>query len=124
MGVSELMNRVMVITESLNLKEPARIMSKKNIGCLIVMKKDKITGIITERDVLKNIDKLNKKVSNVMSKDVITVEHDRHIDDDAELMSLNKVKRLPVVNKNKIIGIITATDLLAHCESLNDSFFF
>jgi len=68
MKVKEIMNRVLVIDSDIALKKAAEIMSKKGIGCLVVMKGKKVEGIITERDILKNISSLNKKISSVISK--------------------------------------------------------
>ena len=54
MRVSEIMNKVVVIDSDMTLKEAAKVMSKNGIGCLTFLKKGKIKGIITERDILKN----------------------------------------------------------------------
>jgi len=124
MRISEVMNKAFVIDAKTSVKEAARIMSDKGIGSLIVMKGDKIEGIITERDVLKNISGLGKKVADVMSKNVITIEKGDSLENAAELMAEKKIKRLPVVSKGELVGIVTATDVLANSDSLNEDFFF
>lgn len=122
MKVSELMKKAVAVDENITLKDSAKIMSQKQIGSLIVVKGEKIAGIITERDVLKNIDKLSSRLSEVMSKNVITISPKKSIDEAALLMSESKIKRLPVVDKGELAGIITATDILAHSDALNEDF--
>jgi CBS domain-containing protein len=97
-------------------------MSDKNIGSLIVMGKEKIIGIITERDILKSVSDMNKKVEKVMSKGVVTIDDRETIDNAALVMAKNKIKRLPVLKKGNLVGIITATDVLANSGSLNEEF--
>lgn len=122
MKVNDIMNKAIAVEHEISLKEAAQIMSKRNIGSLIVLKKDKIAGIITERDIMKNICSIDKKISSVMSKNVITIDHDDSIDNTALLMTGHKIKRLPVLEKGKLIGIITATDIVANSDILNEDF--
>lgn len=122
MNVGEIMNKVLVIDKNIKLKEAASIMSKRGIGCLIIVNKEKIAGIITERDVLRNVDRLNSSISEVMSKNVINVDEHESLDRAAVLMSENNIKRLPVIHKGNLVGIVTATDLLANSDSLNENF--
>lgn len=124
MKISEVMNKAFVIDDNISLKEAAKLMSGKNVGCLTVMKKNKVIGIITEKDVMKNVSKLGSRVSEIMSKNVLTIGKNDSIEEAAELMAEKKIKRLPVVDKGELIGIITATDILAHCEDINEDFFF
>ena len=118
------MNKVIAIDHDVSLKEASKIMSNRNIGCLIVLKKNKVVGIITERDVLKNISSLGRKISGAMSKGVITIDHDESLDNAALVMTEKKIKRLPVMDKEKLVGIITATDIVANSDLLNEDFFF
>lgn len=122
MKVTEIMNKAMVVDDDISVKQAARIMSDKGIGCLLIMHNDKVVGIITERDVMKNVDKLNNKVSSIMSKNVIVIEGNENLDEAAELMKEHNIKKLPVMNKGKLVGIITATDLIANSNSLNENF--
>jgi len=124
MKIKEIMNKAIAIDHDLSVREAARIMSNRNIGSLIVLKKNKIAGIITERDVLKNIGSLGKKISGVMSKSVITIGHNDSLDNAAILMTEKQIKRLPVIDKDKLVGVITATDLVANSDVLNEDFFF
>jgi len=123
MRVEKVMKKAMVI-ENMSLREAAKIMSEKGIGSLIIMKDNKIVGIITERDIMKNISKLDKKVYDIMSKEVITVSPNETLDEAADIMAEHKIKRLPVVEDDQLLGIITATDIIANSDTLNEDFFF
>jgi len=124
MKVNEVMNKVMAVDSDINLKQAAKILSDKNIGSIVVLKKDKILGIITEKDIINNISNLGKKISNIMTKQVITIDHNDSLDNAALIMASHKIKRLPVVDKEKLVGIITATDIIANSDILNEDFFF
>ena len=122
MKVSELMKKAIEVEENISLRNAAKIMSEKAIGSLIVVKGEKIAGIITERDILKNVDQLSSKLSKIMSKNVITISPKKSIDEAGLLLSESKIKRLPVVDNGEIVGIITATDIIVHSDALNEDF--
>lgn len=121
--VSKIMNKAFIVDDNVTLKSAAKMMSDKNIGSLLIVKDGKIKGIITERDILKNISKLNSKVSLVMSKKVITIEAEEKIEEAIGIMSENKIKRMPVMKDGKLAGIITATDIIAHAKEINEEEF-
>jgi len=124
MKVSEAMNKAVTVESKMKLEEAAGVMSKKNIGSLVVMDNDKIAGIITESDITRNVKKLGSRVAEIMSKNVTTIGADDALDSAALLMSKRKIKRLPVVRNGKLAGIITITDLIANSSELNEGFFF
>ncbi len=124
MRIKEIMNKALVVDHDISLKEAAAIMSEKNIGGVVAVKNGKIIGIISEKDIVKNVDKINKKISAVMSKNVVTIDEEEDLDEAAMLMKKNKIKRLPVTREGKLVGIITSTDLIANCDELNEEFLF
>ena len=123
MKVSQIMRKAMVIDDTIKVKDAAMMMSKSNTGSLIVIKNNKVMGIITERDILKNISELKSKVSKVMTKKVVTINPDAEIDETKNIMLTNKIKKIPVVDEKKLVGIVTITDILAHSEGVNDDEF-
>jgi len=123
MLIKEIMKRPLVVEKDISLTEAANIMGAKGIGSLLFVSKDKIRGIVTERDLIKNFSK-HEKISQIMTMKVVTAEPDESLDRAAEIMRSNKIKRLPVVSGGKLVGIITLTDILANFEALEEEFFF
>lgn len=124
MKVSEIMHSPVSIEDNLSLKEAAKTMSEKKIGSLIIIRDKRIVGILTENDIITNIQHLETQVSKVMSKNVVTIDSQENISNAAIIMGKNKIKRLPVLKKDALVGIITATDLLANSEEIDEPFFF
>lgn len=124
MNVADIMSKAVIINEDLSLKEVVDIMADKGIDTIIVIKENEIQGIITDGDVIKNISKKDSHTFNIMSRNVITINDKESIDNAAIMMSENKIKRLPVLNKGKLVGIITATDIIENSDELNEDFFF
>ncbi len=111
-----MVKEVITVDEKSTVKEAADIMNKFEIGCLIVTKDGKANGILTERDLLKRVlsDARNPKttkVGAVMSKPLIVVEPDMDLEEAAKLMFKLKIKKLPVVQDGRLMGLVTLTDL-------------
>lgn len=105
------------------LREVIQKMIKFNIGSVIVMKRGKPTGIITERDVLESLVEINRSMDlteakDIMSGPLITIEEYADIEQASKLMLKNKIKKLPVVNDGNLIGIITTSDIVRATELL------
>ena len=123
MLVKEIMKRPFVVEKDVSLAEAAEIMSNKGIGSLLFVSGDKIKGIITEGDLIKNFGK-HEKISQVMTSKVKAIMPEDGLDRALEVMRENKIKRLPVVNGGKLVGFITLTDVMANFEALEEDFFF
>jgi CBS domain-containing protein len=116
MRVSEIMTGAAVIDASDDtLVEAARKMWKQQTGSLLVVDGDDLVGIITERDVLKAvavgtpID--DTPISEVMSKDVITVGPGTSLREAAKVMAERWIRHLPVVDNGKLVGVLSQRDL-------------
>ncbi len=109
---------VVSISVDHSIFEAAQLMTSHHIGCVVVIEGEKLAGIVTERDFVRRVvaEKLplDTKVSEVMSNPVITVNSDALIKEAASLMASNKVRRLPVLEQNKITGIIVGADIVRH----------
>lgn len=109
-------HRVVTAKSELTLREASRVMKELRIGSLVVMEEDKIVGILTSTDLLKAVadgkDPEQVRLSEVMSPNVVTVKPDTPLEDAVELMVDKKVKRLPVVEDGKLVGIVTASDII------------
>jgi CBS domain-containing protein len=107
---------VMTIDENSTVKEAAEVMNKFEIGCLIAIRKGKAMGIITERDLLKRVvadarDATKTKVKDVMSSPLVVVEPNLNLEDAVRLMFQMKIKKLPVVEEKRLVGLVTLTDI-------------
>jgi len=117
MLVRDIMRKeVMTAKPDATVKEAAAAMSRLHIGSLVVVAEEKIVGIVTERNVLTAIasgkDPELTTVEEVMAKNVITIKPDEKIDTAVALMAEHKIKKLPVVDGGKLVGIITASDII------------
>jgi CBS domain-containing protein len=117
MLVRDIMNKDVVAVEpEITVKEAAKIMSKFHIGSLVILKNKKIVGIITERDILDSVaqgkDAELTTVEEIMTKNVVTIAPDKNIEDAVNLMAEHKIKKLPVVDVDKLVGIVTASDII------------
>lgn len=123
MLVKELMRQAVVVDRDIPLAEAARIMSEKKIGSLMLVAKTKLKGIVTERDVLKNFGK-SKKISECMADKVITIGPKESVNDALAVMQEHQIKRLPVIQNDELVGIISLTDIAFHVDELDGDFFF
>lgn len=117
MLLKDVMNReVVVINPKISLREAARTMCEKHIGSLIVLEEGDIVGIITQTDILKAVaeekDLDTTLVEDVMNKKVYTIDYEKTVEDAVNLMMEKRIKRLPVTKEGKLVGIITASDII------------
>ena len=117
MRISTLMEHpVQKIDEGSTVQKAAEIMGKKRIGALLVTKNDKVTGIVTERDIMskiiaKKLDLEKINVKDIASKPLITVDKDTDAEKVIELMVEKKVLRIIITDKEEIIGIFSTSDV-------------
>ena len=111
---------VITIDEDATIKEAAEIMNKNEISCLIALRKGRAKGIITERDLLKRIiveaknpEKTN--VGKVMSSPLEVVAIATDLEKALRLMFRKKIKKLPVLEDDSILGLVSLTDI-ARCQ--------
>jgi CBS domain-containing protein len=115
-----MITEVITIDENASVKDAANIMNKYEIGSLIAVRKGKAIGIITERDLLKRVivDAKNAKktkVSEAMSSPLEVIAAGTDLEEAIRLMFQKKIKKLPVVDKTRLIGLVSLTDI-ARCQ--------
>jgi CBS domain-containing protein len=99
-----------------------KLMAARNIGAVLVMDRDKLVGIITERDyarkgVLAGRLAKDTPVRDTMSKDVLTVTPTRTVQQCMAMMTERQIRHLPVVESGKILGVLSIRDLVAEVVS-------
>ena len=117
MKVSDMMSRdVLVASPTQSIRDAAKIIAKIDVGVLPVGENDRLIGMITDRDIAIRAVAEGKvpatKVREVMSNEVLYCFDDQDLDEVARNMGDTKVRRLPVVNREKrLVGIISLGDL-------------
>lgn len=124
--VKDMMKKQIIsIDISLTVKEAAKMMEDAGVSCLVVTSKNIPVGILTERDFVTRITSLDKSsstpVQNVMSLPLVTVSPSDTARKLAELMKEKKIHKVPVIEGNSLVGIVTATDLIRKCVIDSDS---
>ena len=97
--------------------EAIRLMAEHHIGALLVMKGDELSGIVSERDYARKVILLGRSSSatpvwQIMSAPVHTVSAEQTVDDCMRLMTQQRVRHLPVVERGHVIGVISIGDLV------------
>jgi CBS domain-containing protein len=111
-----MVREVITVDENSTAKEAIDIMNEFQIGSLIVLEGGKAVGIVTERDFLRRViagtkDVMSIKVKEIMTTPLVVVEPSMDLEEAVKLMFQNKIKKLAVVNANKLVGIISLTDI-------------
>ena len=117
-----MVSNVVTIDPDKTARDAARLMADNGISSVIVMKGNEIIGIVTERDLVRKVcanDISSSKVSitSVMSSPVITAESDLPIEAAVQRMFNNRIRRLPVVEDGRLVGIVTISDIAKHMRT-------
>jgi len=108
---------VVTIRPDATVYEAIKVMAEKRIGSLVVTENEEIKGIFTERDLIsrvlaKDLDPKKTTVKEVMTPaPLVTIDPDAEVSEAALLMVRRRIRRLPVIEDGKLVGIITAADL-------------
>jgi CBS domain-containing protein len=111
-----MVKEIITIDENASVKEAADIMNQFEIGSIIATRKGKAVGIITERDLLKCIVAEGKnvrktRVKGIMSSPLVVITPNTDLEEAARLMFEKKIKKLPVIDQNRLVGLISLTDI-------------
>lgn len=115
--VKDVMSKnVKTISPSMSMAEAAKLMKKNRIGSLVVVEGSKPVGIITERDLAYKIIAeergVDTKVREAMTKDLKTIAPEKSIKEAAKLMAAHVIRRLPVVEGGKLVGLVSIEDIM------------
>jgi CBS domain-containing protein len=122
--VKDLMTRdVKVVGPDTSVKEVVAAMNKFGVGSMIVVQDDKPVGVISERDVLRRVVEpcLSPEAvtaGQIMTSPVVTICESASIDEAVKLMAKRRVRKIPVMKKEKLVGIITYTDIVSKVLSM------
>jgi len=110
-------SNVISVSPSESVLGAIKLMAEKGIGALVVMQGAKLAGVITERDyarkvILKDKSSHNTPVSEIMSADVVTATLDDSVDHCMNMMTDRRIRHLPVVESDRVVGMISIGDLV------------
>lgn len=110
-------NKVSYVAPNISVVEALEIMAEQNIGSLVVLENDSFIGIITERDYSRKIVLMGRSssdtpVSEIMSTEFPAVKPNDTIEKCMQLMSLNRIRYLPVIDNGTLSGIISMNDVV------------
>ena len=108
---------VFTTTSDKSLLEIAKLLRQHGIGCIVIVRDDKIAGIVSERDLLRAIGQagpkvLEQPVSDFMTKTVITAREADTVDQLMAEMTKRRFRHMPVVEKDRLIGLVSIGDLV------------
>ena len=111
-----MVSEVVVLDENFSAKKAAEIMAQEGVSAIIVTAEGKANGILTERDILKRIvaeDKNSRKtkVKEIMTSPLVTIGPSTDLEEAAQLMFEKKIKNLPVIHENRLVGLISLQDI-------------
>ncbi|MCD1294436.1 histidine kinase [Methanocella sp. CWC-04] len=124
--VSDVMSRRLITADvSETADRLGSIMSEAKVGCIIITKGARPVGIVTERDIVVKIVSKNLLPSTVVAEDImsrplITITPDKSVELASREMSRRRIRRLPVVQGNKLIGLVSDSDLMMVSSELSE----
>ena len=124
--VNQVMSKkVLTAEKSTSLQDAAQKMNQLNVGCVIVTDISKPIGIVTERDFVTKVAAegrpLFTEISEVMSSPLITIEPEETIWEASEIMKEKLIHKLPVIEEDQVIGVITTSDIVRISSIGSDS---
>lgn len=124
--VSDIMKKqVISIDSSLTVQDAAKMMADSQVGCLVVVDKNRPVGILTERDFVTKVALFEKspatQVREIMTFPLVTISPKETAVKLADLMKEKKIHKVPVTDGDRLVGIVTATDLVRKCMVDSDS---
>jgi len=126
-SLQEIMSKnVATITPQQSVAEAAQIMSQHNIGSIPVVQNGQCVGIVTDRDITlraaaKGVDSTTTKIESIMSKNVVTATPQMDVHEASKLMADKQIRRLPIVENNKLTGIIAIGDIAVENRYQNEA---
>jgi len=107
--------KVVTVPVTMKTIDALEAMVKRSVGSVVILERGKLYGIITERDIVRKITKdfdyLDRRLSETATKPVITVQPDTTVLEAFALLNKKKIRRLPVMDGETLLGIVTERDL-------------
>ncbi|MEO8480322.1 MAG: CBS domain-containing protein [Gemmatimonadota bacterium] len=110
---------MLTTTPDVTVLAAAILMNERGTGSVLIMENDQLVGIFTERDLMRRVvamvkDPASTTLRQVMTTALVTCTPEASVSDCGTLMSERRIRHLPVIVSDKVVGVITTGDLLAH----------
>ena len=117
--IQDIMTKVLITVNSTTTAlQIAKMMDQGGIGAIFVKENDHPVGVVTDRDfaikIAANNLPFDTPAEKIMSSPLVTINHNEQISAAAERMTSKKIRKLAVTENGKIVGVVTATDLVTH----------
>jgi len=115
---------VQTVSPSQSLAEAAEVMKGEDVGSVPVVEEGRLAGILTDRDIVTRAvaerrDPQAVKVDEVASRELVTVEPEQDLDEALALMARHQVRRLPVVEQGRLVGMLAQADVALEAKEKN-----
>lgn len=125
-SVSSIMKKnVISIDVSMTVRDAAKMMDDASIGALVVMDGGIAVGIVTERDLVRRVLAKGKEpttyIKEIMSSPLVVINPDDSVWELAQLMKTRRIHRVPAVKENRLVGMVTTSDIVKLCSIGSDS---
>jgi CBS domain-containing protein len=119
-------NQIWSVNPNTSVLEALKMMAEKGAGALLVLENQKLSGIISERDFVRSIAAteqclLNANVEGYMTKEVFTIRLGQTIEEVMQLMTEKRIRHLPVVENDVLMGLISVGDVVKQVIASKDS---
>ena len=106
--------KIIKTDKNTKILDVALLMKEEGVGSVLIMENKKLLGIVTDRDIVINLEKgCDVKVKDVMSENIVTIKENKELYEASKLLAKKGIKRLPVVNnKGEIVGVISMDDIM------------
>jgi len=116
---------VISIDASMTVQDAAKMMDDASIGAIVVLENGIAVGIVTERDLVRRVIAKGKpltiNVKEIMSSPLIVINPNDSVWELAQLMKVRKIHRVPAVKDNRLVGMVTTSDVVKLCSIGSDS---
>lgn len=110
-------NEIWHIAPGDSVLDAIKMMAEKGVGALLVMDNEKLAGIVSERDYARKVilkDRSSEKtpVKDIMTTEVVCAQPEQSVEECMSLMTENRIRHLPVVQDEKVVGVLSIGDLV------------
>lgn len=111
--IEKIMSKNLIVLNDSNLEDIAKAMKRYDVGMVIIKENNKIKGIITDRDIVtKILANKDNKIKEYLTTNLVSIDINSDINEAIDLMKKHKIKRLLVKKDNKLVGVLSLSDLL------------